>query len=256
MARFSFADAGVYCVQQTVSGTGVFNGTPLGYATYTYSAGGAAFRVRCPNMGTDGNGIRFQMIAPTSDALVTTADYDQSSRTLRVFLKGVSGIITATSDEVVAAINGMERPVLFAGLITSATIPVGIAPINLSGGLDPDLSAGYAFPKLIPAANINAGLIIFDQTRPWKLLSVGGQFNAGGQYTVQLVNVDKALIADTSMTLSIIDQTDSTSPFEIKSSRIDMPIMPGQAVLIDSDGAQGTVFVYGTAIAALDNIAD
>jgi hypothetical protein len=256
MARFSFADAGVYCVQQTVSGTGVFDGTPIGYATYLYSAGGAAFKVRCPNMGTDGNGIRFLMVAPISDALVTTADYDQSSRTLRVFLKGTGGVITALASEVVAAINGMERPVLWAGLITEATIPVGVGPINLSGGLDPDVSAGYSFPKLIPTANVSGGLIIFDQTRPWKLLSVGGQFSAGGQYTVQLVNVDKALKVDTSMSVSIIDQTDSTSPFEIKSSRLDMPIMPGQAIYIDSDGTSGTVFAYGTAIAALDNIAD
>ena len=33
-------------------------------------------------------------------------------------------------------------------------------------------------------------------------------------------------------------------------------IMPGQAVLVKSDGQPGTIFVSGTAIAALDNIAD
>ena len=48
MARFSFADAGVYCVQQTVSGAGEFNGTRYGYAVYSYSSGGVAFDVRCP----------------------------------------------------------------------------------------------------------------------------------------------------------------------------------------------------------------
>jgi len=256
MARFNFADAGVYCIQQTVSGTGVFDGTRYGYAVYRYSSGGVVFDVRCPYLGTDGNDIRFQLIAPTCDCFTTFAVYDKSLRTLRVHLKGSSAGITATAAEVVAAINGMDRPVLFAGVVTNGTIPAALSPVNLAGGADPDISASYAMPKITLPANTNGGLILFDQTRPWKLLSVGGEFAGAGTYQVELVNVDKALNVIPGVSINLMEQTDSTAPYQLRSSRLDIPIMPGQAVRVTSDGNAGTIFVSGTAIAALDNIAD
>lgn len=256
MARFNFADAGVYCIQQTVSGTGEFNGTRFGYAVYRYSSGGVVFDVRCPYLGTDGNGIKFQLIAPTSDCLVTFAVYDKALRTLRVHLKGSAAGITATAAEVVAAINGMERPVLFAGVVTPGTIPAALAPTNLSGGVDPDISASYSLPKFTVPTNGDGGLITFDQTRPWKILSVGGEFAAAGTYQVEIVNVDKALNVIPGLSINLMEQTDSTAPYQLRSSRLDIPIMPGQAVLVKSDGQPGTIYVTGTAIASLDNIAD
>ena len=256
MARYSFADAGVYCIQQTISGTGEFNGTRYGYAVYSYSSGGVAFDVRCPYLGTDGNDIKFQMVVPTGIKLTTTAEYDREMRTLRVFLKGTSAGITATAAEVVAAINGMERPVLYAGVVTGGTIPGGLSPTLLAGGADPDLSASYGLPKLVVPTNGDGGLFVFDQTRPWKVLSVGGQFGAAGTYRVDIVNVDKALNVISGLALNLMEQADSTSPYQLRSSRLDIPIMPGQAVLVSSDGQPGTVFVSATAIAALDNIAD
>lgn len=108
MSRFNFADAGVYCLQQTVSGTGVFNGTPVGYASYSYSSGGVAFKLRNPYLGTDGNAIKVQLVAPTGDAPATQVAYDYALRTLRVMLRGTASAITATAQEVVDAINNMD----------------------------------------------------------------------------------------------------------------------------------------------------
>ena len=45
-----------------------------------------------PYLGTDGNGIKFQLIAPISDCPATFAEYDKVMRTLRVHLKGLAGL--------------------------------------------------------------------------------------------------------------------------------------------------------------------
>lgn len=255
MALYSFADAGVYCLQQTISGAGVFDGTPVGYASYTYSAGGASFKVRYPFLGAQGNGFSLQLVVPTGTAPTTRAVLDASTRTLRVMLAGAAGVATATASDVVAAINALERPVLFAALVSEGVVDA-LPPTALAGGLDPDLSASRGFPKLVPASGVNGGLFLFDQTRPWKLLGVGGQLSGNrNPVTIEVVNVDKALQVLPGRVL-LSSQNVNDSGHRITGSRLDFPIMPGQAVLVNCGNVQGTVMVYATAIAALDNIAD
>lgn len=256
MSTFRFVDAGMYCLQQTVSGTGVFSGVRLGYATYSYNSGGAQFDVRFPHLGTDGNAYKFQMDAPPNTVPVakTTAFFDKSSKTLRVQLRGTSAAITSTAQEVVDAINGLDRPIYGAALVAGAVIPAGLAPVNLAGGLDPDLAAGYAFPKLAPPANTNGGLFYFDQNRPWKLQTVGGALVADATLKVSIVNVDKALrvIGTAAVVLS---SQNLTTPWQPTGTRIDVPVMPGQAVQVTAN-TQGTVFVTAASLTAMDNISD
>ena len=71
----------------------------------------------------------------------------------------------------------------------------------------------------------------------------------------EVVNVDKALQVLPGRVL-LSSQNVNDSGHRITGSRLDFPIMPGQAVLVNCGNVQGTVMVYATAIAALDNIAD
>jgi hypothetical protein len=253
MSTFRFIDAGTYCLQQTVSGTGVFSGVRLGYAVYSYNMGGAQFDVRFPHIGTDGNAYKFQMDAPPNGVVVpnTTAVFDKSSKTLRVQLRGSTGAIASTAQEVVDAINGMERPIYGAALVANAVIPAGLAPVSLVGGLDPDLSAGYAFPKLTPLANTNGGLFYFDQNRPWKIQTVGGSFVSDTSFKVSIVNVDKALRVIGTAAVVLTSQN-LTSPWQPTGTRIDVPIMPGQAVQVTAN-TQGTVFVTATPFTSMNS---
>lgn len=256
MSTFRFIDAGMYCLQQTVSGTGVFSGVRLGYAVYSYNAGGAQFDLRFPHLGTDGNAYKFQMDAPVNTVPVakTTAFFDKASKTLRVQLRGTVGAIASTAQEVVDAINGMERPIYGAALVANAAIGAALAPVNLAGGLDPDVSAGYSFPKLAPPANTRGGLFYFDQNRPWKLQTVGGALTADATLKVSIVNVDKALrvIGTAAVVLS---SQNLTTPWQPSGTRLDVPVMPGQAVQVTAN-TQGTIFVTAASLTAMDNIPD
>ena len=69
------------------------------------------------------------------------------------------------------------------------------------------------------------------------------------------IRVDKALQVLPGRVL-LSSQNVNDSGHRITGSRLDFPIMPGQAVLVNCGNVQGTVMVYATAIAALDNIAD
>lgn len=252
-SRYVFADAGVYCIQHTVSGTGVFDGTPVGYASYTYSAGGVSFKVRSPYLGTDANGVKLQLVAPVSNMPATMVEYDQAMRVLRVRLKGTATAITATASEVVDAINNMLRPVLYAGLISDGVVGA-LSPASLSGGLDPDLSASRGFPKFALAANANAGLFYFDQTRPWKVHAVGGQLSANqNPVTIEIVNVDRSLAVQPGRVL-LSSQSVNNTNHDIIGSRLDFPLMPGQALLVNCGPHQGTVFVWAAPISSVDGM--
>lgn len=256
MATLRYVDGDIWYQQHNISGTGVFNGTPVGYAMYTYAAGGASFRVRYPDQGTDGNAFTFSMIAPTNAEVTKTyAQVDMKAKACRVFLKGTPGAITATAAEVVAAINnpvgqviGQNFARLGAGLITGAVIPAGLAPVNLSGGLDPDLSVSYSSPRFTAPANANGGLFTFGQARPWRLLGVGGELNANGKVTIQVVNVDAGLGLTTDIGVVLSEQTLNVVPRHLMSVNYNFPIRLGQAVKISTDNpATGTMFVYGIA---------
>jgi len=258
MARVIFLPGGVYTLQQTVSGAGVFNGSALGYAIYNYSAGGAAFRVRFPQPGADGNGsvgarFKFQMDAPAGLVVAkTTATYDKGTRTLVVLLRKTASTITADAVEVVNAINcvgfGVDSPAFWAGNVTNATIAAALAPVDLAGGLDADVSLGYTQPRFTAPDGTSAGLFYFDQDRPWRLLSVGGTLSGVGAITFQLVNVDKALVPIAGQGTLIHTET-LASPFRVASRDINIPVMPWQAIAVDA-ALQGSVWVQSAAISA------
>jgi hypothetical protein len=261
MATQRYLDGGIYYQQQTVSGTGSWTGVPVGYAGYTYAAGGASFRILFPDQGTDGNAYTFQMIAPINAEVVKTyAQVDVGMKACRVFLKGTPGVITATSDEVVAAINlvalgaiGKNRVQFGASLITSAVIPAALAPVNLSGGLDPNLDLSLSSPRFTAPLNANGGLFHFGQSRPWRILGVGGEITGNSKITVQVVNVDRALVLTDAFGAVITEQNLTVAPRRLLSSNLNFPLLPGQAVKITADPAiQGTMFVYAVSQGALD----
>lgn len=261
MSTLRYLDGGIWYQQHTISGTGTWDGTPVGYAMYTYNNGGASFRVRYADQGTDGNAYTFQMIAPINTRIVkTTAEIDVGMKACRVYLRGTPGVITALASEVVDAINGASiqargqvRQQLGAGLITEAVIPAALTPVNLSNGLDPNLAVGVSSPRFTAPANSNGGLFYFGQARPWRILSVGGEVTANAKVTVQVVNVDKALNWTGDVGPILSEQTLNTAPRHMLSGNYRFPLLPGQAVRIIADSpVQGMMFVSAVSEAAMD----
>lgn len=262
MAILRYLDGGTWYQQQTISGTGTWSGAPVGYAGYLYSAGGASFQVRFPSQGTDGNAWTFQMIEPVNAAITKTyAELDVLGKACRVFLRGTPGAIVATATEVVAAINaaspqaiGVGRVQLGAGLVTNAVIPAALAPVSLTGGLDPNLDVSYSSPRFTAPLNANGGLFYFNQNRPWRILAVGGEVTANAKVTIQVVNVDKALLLTGDIGAVISEQTLNVAPRHLTSPNYNYPLRPGQALKITTDNpAQGTMFVVAVSTGAMDN---
>lgn len=262
MALLRYLDGGIWYQQQTISGTGTWDGSLVGYASYLYNNGGASFRVRFPDQGTDGNAYTFQMIAPINTRIVKTyAQLDVLTKACNVFLRGTPGAITATAQEVVDAINaaapqfiGKGRVQLGAGLITNAAIPAALAPINLAGGLDPNLDVSYSAPRFTAPANSNGGLFYFGQSRAWRILAVGGEVSVNAKVTIQVINVDKSLRPTGDIGVVISEQTLNAAPRHLTSVNYNFPLRPGQAVQITTDNAaQGTMFVVAVSGGAMDN---
>lgn len=249
MIRLQFSEGSTFCLQHTVSGTGRFTGVPLGYATYKYSSGGIQFDVRADNVGTYGNEQKIELIAATGVTPNTTARYSAQRKTTTVLLARSSGSITATAAQVCDAINALRDSgagVLQAGVRAAGTIPAALAAQSLAGGLDPDVTAGRAYPKLT-AADTPAGLFYFDQRRAWRILSVGGEVSGDSTVAGVIVPINRALIPDATPTSPLFSSALSGSPRRLTSANIDVPLMPGQALSITASGSvTGSIWVVAT----------
>lgn len=230
------------CLQHKLSGTGVFNGSTLGYAKYTYSSGGASFVVRSRALGTEGNAYSIQLVNVGTGREVTTTTAKLEGVVLKVYLKRTTSAITATATEVVNAINALPSGNKFiAALVTAATIPAALAATPLTGGLDATGTAGLY--KFTPAANTAGGLFYFDQKTPWFIRGFAGSFSGVITPTVSIVNVDDGLNVVSGESIVVYSQSLAGSPYDFTYASIELPLLPGQALLV-SAAAQGVVRVY------------
>lgn len=248
------------CVQQIISGAGTFNGSPVGYARYAYSAA-AALTVRCRHWGTWGNNLKFEMIKPASDLGACVVRFDPGRLTLSVLLKTAAGVITATAQNVVDAINAFRiggvgpangdvgattfpnvgsKP-FAAGVVTAGTV-AALAATSFTGGLDPDTDVAGVW-RFTPAAAVNGGMFFFDQKRPVMISSITGRLSASGVSVVaKIVNVTRALTAITNEDVAVWEPSatvDSYFAFEDMKT----PVMPGQALIVTCGAANGMVRV-------------
>lgn len=160
-----------FVVQQTVTGTGVFDGTDRGRARRTITfTGGGVIRFASRTYGAASNTYTIQMIDPGGVKTVTTVE--QVTNAIRVTLRRNGGGILATPEEIAAAVNAvpdLSFPVqAYAENNTGVANAVGVTP--LTGGANPARientrgSQGSYFTW--EYSNLNAGFFGFENLDP------------------------------------------------------------------------------------------
>ncbi len=233
-----FKLGGTYQLEQVLSGSGVFDGALLGYATYTDSAGGASFTIRARRLGIELNTVPVRIVLPANNR-VTRARWNGTE--LVVYLEAIAGVSQAQSSDVVHAVNNAEstaQSVRVSDLFVASVVAENLVATDdegtLTGGMDPT-SYGSRH-SYAPMANTHGGLFYFENDVPWVLTEIGCRF-AGSGVTVsgRIVNVTEALAMVSATEVSFWDVVTTT----VYASYGGVPrmIMPGQALLLSAASA-------------------
>lgn len=197
------SESGPVCVQQKTQGTGVFNGTMVGWATAAYAAGAGVAKFRARVIGTKGNSYKVRMINPGKATAATTVSVQGT--TVTVTLKHNGSAITATLVEVSAALrafrgqvsldasadnrNGtiLDKSPVLLGVTTNDTAQA-LALTSLAGGVD-GVQEG-PFVRYDLGNNVSGGMFHFAAAEAMEIHQVEGSAAITG---LKLANVDDAL---------------------------------------------------------------
>lgn len=160
-----------FVVQQTVTGTGVFDGTDRGRARRTITfTGGGVIRFASRTYGSASNTYTIQMIDP--GGIKTSTTVEQVTNAIRITLRRDGSGILATPQEIADAVNrvpDLSFPVqAYASNTTGVANAVGVT--SLTGGANPSrtenvrTSEGTYFTW--EYANLNAGFFGFENLDP------------------------------------------------------------------------------------------
>jgi len=179
--RVRYDLASISVLQQTISGTGVFNGAEVGRASRAFGAGAAALTFRARFLGVDGNALKVALVNSGGTRNKTTVKLEGDTH--KVLLRATVGVIDATADEVADAVNTSDLPFW---CHPGGTDPVVAAAVQtFAGGLDP--AARYESQyRLSAATNANGGLFFFDHEEPVLVREVSGNLSLGGDTPVSI----------------------------------------------------------------------
>jgi len=242
------------CIAQTTTGTAVFDGTQVGYATQDHTfVSGAILHLRATVPGTAGNSLKVVYVAPTGPVTATRVTWEAATSTLRVLLAGAPGAITDTAANVAAAINALAAekrtrtpaglpnvpPVVAYANTAGVLNAVGVA--SFTGGVDPTVTNACVVEYSTAA---NAGLVTFEQSAPWIVEQISGYFPgiAALTVTVKTVRVTPDLVPIADSEEYIFQNTFAAAPVAFLLSD-PVIIMPGTAIVV-TGADQGTIRVY------------
>jgi hypothetical protein len=245
-----------YAIQHVVTGTGTFNGTPAGYAGVQYDGGsGDVIDFLAHNAGTDTNNIKVGWSVPPGKVGKTEAIWNAQTKTLTITPRANGGVILATTQEVVNAVNGYKflprmqgggraaeegyMPVT-ATTAADALIVGAFASTNMENGLDPDVRVYPGVIRYALPLNRSGGAFLFDHEVPWRITNAGGRIAVATAYVVRVANM---FSYDTESLLLGSGTSDADGNFGLTGGDIGL-IMPKQAVIVEAACA-GSVFVYG-----------
>jgi len=180
-----------FVVQQTVTGTGQFDGTDRGRARRTITfTGGGAIRFASRTYGSASNTYNLQMIDPGGN--YATTKVEQVTNSIRITLRRNGGGILATPQEIADAVNAVPDPSFpvqaYASNTTGVANAVGVT--SLTGGANPTrvdnrrTSEGTYFTW--EYANLNAGFFAFENLDPIVIRAL--EFKAIGLQGATLIN--------------------------------------------------------------------
>lgn len=236
-------------VQQSVTGTGQFNGANYGRALGRFPASATlgmntVVRVAARLHGTDANAYTVSFVDPGIDTANTVAT--QLGSAITVTLRRQSGVIAATSQNVAEAINRAGLPISasYEGNGNGAVAAQAATPIiNVKSGADSSLRGPNAdqFIWSLPS-NTDGGLFYFENDQQILIHQFEALFNvpSGGPYTVTVsrVNLDSNLevISGESIPVFVWEHLSTARP-DVAFSDVGIIVHPFQALSVATTGA-------------------
>lgn len=230
---------GPQCLQQTIDGGGVFDGSPFGFAKATISHSGASFIVRAAEDGAAGNDYKVTLVNPRYANANTPVKYDEATKTLYVWLKHSGSAITGTAAEVVAAIEGSRKRHPFRAALVSDGTMAASTDNALAGGFNATLVGGiYRYDR---NDGTNGGMFYFGREAR-VITRIEGRFADDDSLVVQIVNVDPGFQVIAPEDVTIHQESLSGGDMFVLADK-EYLLMPGQALLVSMDKT-GYVRVY------------
>lgn len=189
--KLKYDFASLNAVQQTLSGTGVFNGDEVGRASVTFGTGAAQVIVLARDPGAWANVFTVALVNQSGVNL--TLGHNLTGTVLKIYLRRNGAGILSTATEVANYINSNEAlSALFAARSGGADVVVAAAATALAGGVDATTD-GYTY-RLVEATNGHGGLFVFSHDAPIDVVRVSGRFTLGTDLPlkVQLIDVSAA----------------------------------------------------------------
>lgn len=246
---FPVATGKSFMVQQTVSGTGTFNGSDYGRAKALrvdpVTSPNADLFFAAKLYGAAANAVTVSLLDQGPGVTVTGTTVAMVGNAMQVTLRRSSGALLATATEVANAINAFALSPIRAkagGNGTGIVQPTG-APVALNAtasGVDASVDAGVAeyqeIFKWVPPSNTHAGLFYFEQEQVLIVRQFEAKFTiASGTHVVEVqrVNLDAALepITSEAIPFYVHDQLTTARP-DIAVSDVRIVLHPLQAVRV------------------------
>lgn len=178
-------------LQHTLSGTGAFTGVEVGRSSLTIGAGNGAMVFKARHFGTDPHTYTVRIADPKRLTPAIVVRWKENDRILQVVPAHNGTAITSTAAQVAAAVAELVLPITcdYGGTGVNVAIEGSGA---LAGGLDPTAVRQTMF-KFIPAANVNGGLLVFNQPFNIVVQQVEARLAASALWTLSAVNLDEGL---------------------------------------------------------------
>jgi len=239
---FPIQDGATFLVQQKVSGTGTFNGTPYGRASLALFGGDPSTKhlwFRARHLGVSGNIYAVHLIDPGGTTAVL--DVRLAGTVLEVRLARTAGVVTSTARQVADAVNAYAAtyglPVLADYDRTTAgnTVVTPVAMTSLAGGVDPVRDWPQQF-KWAPAENAHAGLFLFDHDHEVLVRQMGARMTITVDPTpfkVWIVNLTPGLAPILAERFPLFERNLTTAEPHIGFSDGKVPLLPGRGLYVE-----------------------
>lgn len=248
---FPIQEGSTFLVQQTVSGTGVFSGTPFGRASLALFGSDASTKhlwFRAKRVGLWGNAYSVHLI----DQGGTTAALQVrlAGTVLEVRMERAAGANVSTARQVADAVNAYaaagSAPIVADYDRTTAgnTAVTPVAMTALAGGVDPVRDWPSQF-KWSPALNASAGLFLFDNDHEVLVRQMGARMTITSDPTlfkVWAVNLTPGLSPILAERFPLFERELTIAEPNIGFSDGKIPVLPGQGLYVECAAPGAVVF--------------
>jgi hypothetical protein len=236
-----------FSVQQSVTGTGVFNGTDFARARVTLGpfGGGGVIRFAARLYGTPSNAYSVQLVDPGAGVAYPATTVEQNGSVIKVHLRRSTIAILATPGEVAIAINAQMNFAFplraFAQVDTGVCDAVAATP--LTSGADPsEILGDELYPNQLfkwVRVNLDGGYFHFEQREPILVRQFEAKMILSFPTTLKwsIVNLTADFMNITAEKIPVFVQDLTLAAPDITVTDVRIPLMFNQALVCDCAAA-------------------